>query len=59
MKMCDQHFVPLAPQVLSLLGDLQRITGHGRFLFPSLRTADRVISNNTLKAALRRLGFKG
>ena len=37
--------------------DLQAITGGGRFLFPSLRGSDRPISDNTVNAALRRLGY--
>jgi integrase len=36
---------------------LQEITGNGRWLFPSVRTFTRPISENTLNAALRRLGY--
>jgi hypothetical protein len=39
------------------LRDLQPLTGHGRFVFPSLRTGERAMSDNTLNAALRRLGY--
>jgi integrase len=42
-----------------LLRELQLLTGNGRYLFPSLRTNERPISNNTLNAALRRLGYTG
>jgi integrase len=51
------HFVPLAPQAIELLQELQPLTGSGRFLFPSLRTGERPMSDNTINAALRRLGF--
>lgn len=59
MKMREPHVVPLARQAVALLRALEPITGAGRYLFPSLRTTDRPISNNTLNAALRRLGYSG
>lgn len=59
MKMREPHIVPLSKQVLSILKELQRHTGDGRLLFPSLRGAGRPISDNTLNAALRRLGYDG
>lgn len=51
------HFVPLAPQAVALLRELQPLTGHGRYVFPSLRTGERPMSDNTVNAALRRMGF--
>lgn len=51
------HFVPLAPQAVQVLRALQPLTGHGRYVFPSLRTGERPMSENTVNAALRRLGF--
>lgn len=51
------HFVPLAPQALALLRELKPLTGHGRFLFPSVSTSQRPISDNTVRSALRRLGY--
>lgn len=59
MKMKEQHVVPLARQVVVLLKQLQPITGDGPLLFPSLRSSKRPISDNTLNAALRRLGYSG
>jgi integrase len=59
MKMREPHLVPLSRQAVALLRDLEPITGAGRYLFPSLRTAERPISSNTLNAALRRLGYSG
>jgi integrase len=59
MKMRRPHRVPLVPQSLALLEELRPLTGHGRYLFPSERTAERPISENTLNAALRRLGYSG
>ena len=57
MKMGERHIVPLSTQAIAILEELQPVTGHGRYLFPSLRTDARCISDNTLNAALRRLGY--
>lgn len=59
MKMREQHIVPLATQAVAMLRELHTLTGSGRLLFPSVRSDDRPISDNTLNAALRRLGFTG
>jgi integrase len=57
MKAGEPLLVPLSRQVLEILRRLQPITGHGRYLFPSLRSVTRPISDNTVNAALRRLGY--
>ncbi|MDT7816276.1 MAG: hypothetical protein QOJ42_6192 [Acidobacteriaceae bacterium] len=57
MKMRREHRVPLARQALSLLAELNEITGDSKFLFPSVRSWHRPMSDNTLNAALRRLGY--
>jgi integrase len=57
MKMGEQHLVPLSTQAVAVLRELEAITGDGKFLFPSLRTPARCMSNNTINAALRRLGY--
>lgn len=51
------HFVPLAPQAVAVLQELHPLTGHGRYVFPSLRTGERPMSDNTVNSALRRMGF--
>jgi integrase len=57
MKMKSAHIVPLSPQAVEILRELCTLTGAGRFLFPSTRSTARPISDNTLNAALRRLGY--
>ena len=57
MKMRRPHRVPLSRQVLFVLKDLKAIAGELRWLFPSLSSVMRPISENTLNAALRRLGY--
>lgn len=56
-KMRRPHRVPLPTQALAILADLREISGSGKLLFPSVRTVARPISENTLNAALRRLGY--
>ena len=56
-KMRRAHKVPLTEQVLKMLAELKPITGEGKYLFPSIRSSERPITDNTLNAALRRLGF--
>lgn len=51
------HIVPLAAQALAVLDELQPISGHGRYLFPSLLTGERPMSENTVRTALRRMGY--
>jgi integrase len=57
MKMKNDHIVPLASQALEILHSLHRLTGHGKYVFPSIRTGERCMSENTINAALRNLGF--
>mgnify|MGYP003392441273 CR=1 FL=1 len=58
-KTSVQHIVPLSTQAVTILEELRPLTGHGRFVFPSERTpsGDRCMSDNTLNAALKRLGY--
>ncbi|WP_435891201.1 tyrosine-type recombinase/integrase [Meridianimarinicoccus marinus] len=58
-KMRRPHMVPLAPLALSKLRELQELTGWGTYLFPSIRSSKRCMSENTLNAALRRMGYSG
>jgi len=58
MKMRKPHRVPLAPRAVAILQELRTLTGNDRFLFPSVRSMARSMSENTLNAALRRMGFR-
>lgn len=59
MKMRATHIVPLSAQVVAILRDLQPLTGHSRYVFPSIRSPRDPMSENTVTAALRRLGYTG
>ena len=58
MKMRIQHIVPLAQQVVTILEDLRQYTGHARYLFPSMRAESAPISDMTMLAGLRRMGYE-
>ena len=51
------HVVPLATQAVAILRELQPVTGDGPYCFPGLRSKARPISDVTMNAAMRRLGF--
>lgn len=57
MKARQKHTVPLSRQALALLRELHALTGHGRWVFPGVRTSGEPMSENTVNAALRRLGY--
>lgn len=57
MKMKVPHIVPLAKQAVGILKEIQPLTGKGRYVFPSIRTNSRPMSENTVLAALRRMGY--
>jgi integrase len=57
MKMRAPHLVPLSRQAVEVLRDLHAITGSRQLIFPGLRGASRPMSENTINAALRRLGY--
>lgn len=51
------HIVPLASQALEILRELRPLTGRGEFVFPSVRNPRGAMSENTINAALRTMGF--
>jgi integrase len=57
MKMGLDHIVPLSRQALDVLRSLHPLTGHDKYVFPSIRTNDRCMSENTVNAALRSMGY--
>lgn len=56
MKMKAVHLVPVSEQAVAILRELHAMTGQGDLLFPGLRSASRPMSENTVNAALHRLG---
>ena len=52
------HIVPLSTQASAILRELQPVTGRGRYVFPSVRSSQRPMSDNAILAALRRMGIE-
>jgi len=57
MKMRRDHIVPLSKQAIQLFGGIEREDEGSKYVFPSVRSGKRPMSENTLNAALRRLGY--
>lgn len=57
MKMREAHLVPLSTQAVAVLRELHPLTGRGNLVFPGERSRERPMSNNSVNAALRRLGY--
>jgi len=53
----DAEQVPLSKQALAIIEDMRPLSGSGRYVFPSIRTKLKPMSENTVNAALRRLGY--
>ena len=57
MKMNKDHLVPLSTQALEILQSLKPLTGSGKYVFPCHRSPLNCMSENTVNASLRRMGF--
>jgi len=57
MKMRKPHQIPLSRQAVALLREAAGLTGAKGYVFPSVRTNARPMSENTINAGLRRLGY--
>ncbi|WP_292994653.1 integrase arm-type DNA-binding domain-containing protein [Nitrosomonas sp.] len=58
MKMKEPHIIPLSAQAVEILQSIHPLTGDGQYIFPSIRSATRPMSENTINAALRRMGYE-
>ena len=59
MKMRSEHIIPLSDQAVAIFRELHPLTGIRKYVFPSLRDPRSCMSENTVNAALRRLGYTG
>jgi integrase len=57
MKMSRDHLVPLSTQAVRILREVHTMSGHGKYVFPSIRTGERCMSENTINAALKAMGY--
>ena len=51
------HIVPLSTQAISILEGIKPLTGAGQYVFPSSRGDGRPMSDNTIRTALKSLGY--
>ncbi len=58
MKMGTPHIIPLTSQSKRILTDLEKFTGSGRYIFPSMRSASRPMSENAVRTALRAMEYE-
>ena len=57
MKMRQPHLVPLSTQAIAILKEIYPLTGSGQYVFPGRNSPLKPMSDNTINASLRRLGF--
>ena len=58
MKMGEVHIVPLSRQAIEILQSIHPLTGDGQYIFPSIRSGARPMSENTVNGALRCMGYE-
>lgn len=51
------HLVPLSKQAVTILREMEPLSGHGRYVFPGARDSQRAMSDAAINAALRRMGY--
>ena len=57
MKNRRPHVVPLARQVIDILKEIKPLTGDSRFVFPTITSKSKPMSENTVRVALRSMGY--
>ncbi len=57
MKVKEQHIIPLSTQAVAILREIHPLTGRNRYVFASERAGGKAMSENTINAALRRMGY--
>lgn len=58
MKMGEVHIIPLSQQAIDILQSIHPLTSDGNYIFPSIRSHARPMSENTINGALRRMGYE-
>ena len=56
-KTKQQHIIPICSQAREILDQLDALKGKSKYIFPSTRGASRCMSENTLRVALRSMGY--
>lgn len=58
MKMRRPHTISLSRQALAIIGEIEHGENFSMYLFPGMRSTKRPLSDNTINAALRRMGYE-
>jgi len=56
-KTKQQHIIPISIQAQAIIDQLKSLHSKSKFLFPSTRGPSRCMSENTLRVALRTMGY--
>lgn len=59
MKMNNNFILPLSKQAIEILIEIKKFSSFSKFIFPSVSTNLKPISENTLNHALHKMGYKG
>lgn len=59
MKMKRDHVIPISPQAKAILMEMQPISTNSKFIFPSDRSIEKPMSEQTANMAIKRMGYKG
>jgi integrase len=59
MKMRTPHITPLSTQAIKILREIQKVNSVYKYVFVSSVSTARPLSENTLNAGLKRIGYKG
>ena len=57
MKMREDFILPLPPQAIQILEETKAVANNSKYVFPSIRSGSRPMSENTINGALRRMGY--
>lgn len=58
-KMRREHHVPLSRQALEIIAQIQELYAEGSYVFPSMMSGKKLLSENSMNSALRRMGVSG
>ncbi|KQQ38306.1 integrase [Rhizobium sp. Leaf306] len=56
-KMRREHHVPLSQQAAAVLDEMKELFGDNRYVFPSMMSGKKLLSENSMNSALRRMGI--
>jgi integrase len=58
-KMRREHHVPLSRQAVEIIAEIRELDAGGSYVFPSMMSGKKLLSENSMNSALRRMGIGG